>query len=150
MEKRASPETLREGQLKDDQTGGSASHRDGAPPSVAATHRSVAQSPHDLDPSVEPQRCPVCRCNLVYPTDWRRVGSAAWRLVLYCPNCAMQRAVSLGREEMQRFNVALYEASELLADQTEQLAQQRLEHTEECIRSFVAALDADLILPTDF
>jgi hypothetical protein len=66
---------------------------------------------------------------------------------LRCPNCALQRAVSLGREEVQRFNVALYQADELLARQTDLLAQQRIQ---ENVEAFAAALAGDFILPTDF
>jgi hypothetical protein len=87
---------------------------------------------------------------LVYPIDWRRVSSSEWNLVLCCPNCATERAISLGREDVQRLNVALYDADELLARHIELLARQRMERTEECIKAFVAALDANFILPTDF
>jgi hypothetical protein len=91
--------------------------------------------------------CPVCHSALVYPTDWQRTGSATWELSLRCPNCETQRAITLDREGVERFNKVLYEGSEALARQSEQLT--RL-HFEEEAERFVRALDEDLILPMDF
>ena len=91
--------------------------------------------------------CPVCRSALVYPTDWQRTGSATWELKLRCPNCETQRAVTLDREGVEQFNRVLYEGSEALAKQAEQLT--RL-HFEEEAERFVQALDEDQILPMDF
>jgi hypothetical protein len=91
--------------------------------------------------------CPVCHSHLVYPTDWQRTGSATWELALRCPNCETQRAITLDREGVERFNKVLYEGSEALARQAEQLT--RL-HFEEEAERFVRALDEDLILPMDF
>lgn len=98
-------------------------------------------------PGDEPQRCPVCHSDLVYPTDWERVGSATWNLTLRCPNCETQRTLSLGRDVVERFNKVLYQGSELLARQAELLARR---HFEEDVDAFVVALDHDLILPMDF
>ena len=91
--------------------------------------------------------CPVCHSPLVYPTDWQRTGSATWELSLRCPNCETQRTITLDREGVERFNKVLYEGSEALARQSEQLT--RL-HFEEEAERFVRALDEDLILPMDF
>ncbi len=91
--------------------------------------------------------CPVCRSTLVYPTDWQRTGSATWELKLRCPNCETQRNITLDREGVEQFNRVLYEGSEALAKQAEQLT--RL-HFEEEAERFVHALDEDQILPMDF
>jgi hypothetical protein len=91
--------------------------------------------------------CPVCHSPLVYPTDWQRTGSATWELKLRCPNCETQRTLTLDREGVEHFNKVLYEGSEALARQAEQLT--RL-HFEEEAERFVRALDDDLILPMDF
>jgi len=91
--------------------------------------------------------CPICHSSLVYPTDWQRTGSATWELSLRCPNCETQRTITLDREGVERFNKVLYEGSEALARQSEQLT--RL-HFEEEAERFVRALDEDLILPMDF
>ena len=53
----------------------------------------------------------------------------------------------LDRDEVERLNRALYEGTEHLARQADQLVRH---HFEEETAKFVAALDADLILPIDF
>lgn len=95
----------------------------------------------------EPNVCPLCRSSLVYPTDWQRTGSATWELKLRCPNCETQRTLTLDREGVEHFNKVLYEGSEALARQAEQLT--RL-HFEEEAERFVRALDEGFILPMDF
>ena len=91
--------------------------------------------------------CPLCGSALVHPTDWRRTGTACWRVTLRCPNCETVRTVTLVREEVEQLNRALYEGTERLARQADQLVRH---HFEEETAKFVAALDADLILPIDF
>ena len=111
-------------------------------PEAVATETAPA-APGEIEASV----CPVCHSPLVYPTDWQRTGSATWELSLRCPNCETQRTITLDREGVERFNKVLYEGSEALARQSEQLT--RL-HFEEEAERFVRALDEDLILPMDF
>ena len=91
--------------------------------------------------------CPLCHSPLVHPTEWQRSGVATWRITLRCPNCETVRTVMLTREEVERLNRALYEGTERLARQADQLVRR---HFEEETAKFVAALDADLILPIDF
>ena len=91
--------------------------------------------------------CPLCRSPLVHPTEWQRSGPATWRITLRCPNCETQRTVTLDRQEVERLNRALYEGTEHLARQADQLVRR---HFQEETAKFVAALDADLILPIDF
>jgi len=83
----------------------------------------------------------------VHPTEWQRVGVASWRITLRCPNCETMRTVTLSREEVELLNRALYVGTEYLARQADQLVRR---HFEEETAKFVAALDADLILPIDF
>jgi len=91
--------------------------------------------------------CPLCDSTLVHPTEWQRVGAAAWRITLRCPNCETVRSVTLTREQVERLNRALYEGTERLARQADQLVRR---HFEEEAAKFVAALETDLILPIDF
>jgi hypothetical protein len=91
--------------------------------------------------------CPLCGSPLVHPTEWQRSGPATWRITLRCPNCETQRTVTLDRQEVERLNRALYEGTEHLARQADQLVRR---HFQEETAKFVAALDADLILPIDF
>jgi hypothetical protein len=91
--------------------------------------------------------CPVCLSPLVHPTDWQRTGPAVWRITLRCPNCETQRTVQLSRDEVEHLNRVLYEGTERLAKQAEQVTRR---HFQEETDKFVAALEADLILPMDF
>ena len=91
--------------------------------------------------------CPLCRSPLVHPTEWQRVGIACWRITLRCPNCETVRNAMLNREEVEQLNRVLYEGTEYLARQADQLVRR---HFEEETTKFVAALDADHILPIDF
>jgi len=91
--------------------------------------------------------CPLCGSQLVHPTDWQRIATSAWRITLRCPNCETVRSVTLGRDEVERLNRALYEGTERLARQADQLVRR---HFEEEAAKFVTALETDLILPIDF
>jgi len=95
----------------------------------------------------DPHVCPLCDSQLVHPTEWQRVGAAAWRITLRCPNCETVRSVTLTRTEVERLNRALYEGTERLARQADQLVRR---HFEEEAAKFVTALESDLILPIDF
>jgi hypothetical protein len=91
--------------------------------------------------------CFHCAGELVYPLDWTEEGPRHWRIVLRCPECESTRegvfeqtAVELLDDELDRG------AGALLGDL------KRITHanmTEE-IEFFVRALDADLIVPSDF
>jgi hypothetical protein len=91
--------------------------------------------------------CFHCAGELVYPLDWAEEGPRHWRIVLRCPECESMRegvfeqaAVELLDDELDRG------AGALLGDL------KRITHanmTEE-IDFFVRALDADLIVPSDF
>ena len=91
--------------------------------------------------------CPICGSQLVHPTDWRRVGPTLWQIALRCPNCETVRSAHLTREQVERYNRVLYEGTERLARQADQLARHNFQEETE---KFVRALDADLILPMDF
>ena len=91
--------------------------------------------------------CFHCAGELVYPLDWAEEGPRHWRIVLRCPEC-----------ESTREGVFEQEAVELLDDELDRGAGallgdlKRITHanmTEE-IDFFARALDADLIVPSDF
>jgi len=91
--------------------------------------------------------CPLCKSNLVYPTDWKRSGAATWDLNLRCPNCELRRTVTMTREGVEHFNRLLYHGTQALAREAQEIS--RRYFAEEAAR-FIAALDGDLILPIDF
>ena len=94
----------------------------------------------------DPHLCPVCGSTLVHPTEWQRIAVAAWRITLRCPNCETVRTGVFDRGQVERLNRALYEGTERLAREAEQLVRHNFE---EEVDKFVAALDADLIMPID-
>ncbi len=113
-------------------------------------HESAFACPVTAPPpeaSREAHVCPLCGSQLVHPTEWQRIAAAAWRITLRCPNCETVRSVTLSRDEVERLNRALYEGTERLARQADQLVRR---HFEEEAAKFVAALETDLILPIDF
>jgi hypothetical protein len=91
--------------------------------------------------------CFNCGGELVYPLDWCEEGVRHWRIVLRCPDC-----------ESRREGVFEQSAVELLDDELDRAAGallgdlRRMTHANmsEEVEFFVRALEADLIVPSDF
>lgn len=91
--------------------------------------------------------CFNCAGELVYPLDWCEEGVRHWRIVLRCPDCESRRegvfeqaVVELLDDELDRA------AGALLGD----LRRMTHANMSEEVDFFVRALDADLIVPSDF
>jgi hypothetical protein len=91
--------------------------------------------------------CFNCAGELVYPLDWSEEGVRHWRIVLRCPDCESRRegvfeqaAVELLDDELDRA------AGALLGD----LRRMTHANMSEEVDFFIRALDADLIVPSDF
>lgn len=91
--------------------------------------------------------CFNCASQLVYPLDWSEEGLRHWRIVLRCPECESRRegvfeqsAVELLDDELDRA------ASALLGD----LRRMTHANMSEEVEFFIRALEADLIVPSDF
>ncbi|MEA2141458.1 MAG: hypothetical protein QOC91_1557 [Solirubrobacteraceae bacterium] len=91
--------------------------------------------------------CFNCAGELVYPLDWSEEGVRHWRIILRCPDCESRRegvfeqaAVELLDDELDRA------AGALLGD----LRRMTHANMSEEVDFFVRALDADLIVPSDF
>jgi hypothetical protein len=83
----------------------------------------------------------------VYPLDWSEEGPWHWRIVLRCPDCERVGTGVFPQAVVERFDNELERASgELLTDL------RRLTHANmaEEIQFFVKALDADVVVPSDF
>ena len=102
-------------------------------------------------PPVEPhqdlQVCCGCGSDLVYPVRWEESGPDNWSLQLHCPNCDTHRKGIFGQRTVDAFDEALDRGADAIASEYEHLV--RANMVEEIDR-FVAALDADAILPEDF
>ncbi len=98
----------------------------------------------------EPQplhMCPDCECDLVQPVAWSETEDEQWELELSCPNCGWTVGGVFDQAAVEALEEQLDEGlAAMLADL------QRLTHANmvEEVDRFVAALNADLILPEDF
>lgn len=91
--------------------------------------------------------CPECSGRLVYPLTWRDLDPGGWWLELRCPECETVRETECEHETIERFDHALNARTDALITDLERIESQ---HMAEDIERFVAALDADAILPCDF
>jgi hypothetical protein len=113
-------------------------------------HVTPAPGAHTPTGSVSSEQLHVCfHCSgeLAYPLDWCEEGPRHWRIVLRCPDCESLREGVFEQTIVESLDDELDRgASALLADL------KRITHanmTDE-IEFFVRALDADLIIPSDF
>lgn len=91
--------------------------------------------------------CFNCSGELVYPLDWAEEGPRHWRIVLRCPECEARREGVFEQTIVERLDDELDRGSaELLSD----LKRITYANMTDEIEFFVRALDADLIVPSDF
>ena len=102
------------------------------------------------DGTCAPDRLHVCfHCSgeLAYPLDWSEEGAHHWRILLRCPECESRREGVFEQTAVERLDDELDRgASALLGD----LRRMTHANMSEEIEFFVRALDADVILPSDF
>jgi len=123
----------------------------GEPPLPAAQPADVALGARAAGSgSCTPEHLHVCfHCSgeLVYPLDWSEEGPRHWRVVLRCPECESRREGVFEQAHVERLDDELDRgAGALLAD----LRRMTHANMSEEIEFFVRALDADLIVPSDF
>ncbi|MGH2832531.1 MAG: hypothetical protein ACRDK4_13350 [Solirubrobacteraceae bacterium] len=91
--------------------------------------------------------CPYCGGEFVYPLDWVEEGPRHWRILLRCPDCEQVDSGVFAQGAVERLDNELDRATaELLSDL------QRITHANmaEEVEFFVRALQADVIVPSDF
>ncbi len=91
--------------------------------------------------------CPDCSGDLVQPLNWSEAADGSWELTLECPNCWWTESGLYPREQVEQLEDRLDEG---LADMINDL--RRLTHANMAadVDRFVAALNADVVLPEDF
>lgn len=91
--------------------------------------------------------CPQCSSELVQPLSWEEGPDGSWELELECPNCWWGESGLYPRAQVERLETHLDGG---LAGMISDL--RRLTHANMAaeIDRFVAALDADVVLPEDF
>jgi hypothetical protein len=91
--------------------------------------------------------CFHCAGELVYPLDWSEDGPRHWRIVLRCPECESRREGVFDQSAVERLDDELDRGSSALLGDLRRMTHANMS---EEVEFFVRALDADLILPSDF
>jgi hypothetical protein len=91
--------------------------------------------------------CFHCAGELVYPLDWSEEGPRHWRIVLRCPECESRREGVFDQPTVERLDDELDRGSSALLGDLRRMTHANMS---EEIEFFARALDADLILPSDF
>ena len=105
---------------------------------------------HDRQPATEHgplHICPECQCELVQPITWTEASADQWELLLRCPNCDWSIEGVFDQTAVEALEEQLDEG---LADMLSDLQRLTQANMAEEIDRFLAALQADLILPEDF
>jgi hypothetical protein len=91
--------------------------------------------------------CFHCAGELVYPLDWSEEGPRHWRIVLRCPECESRREGVFDQATVERLDDELDRGSGALLGDLRRMTHANMS---EEIEFFVRALDAELIMPSDF
>jgi len=125
--------------------------RPSAPP-PSAKNTGVVRSNHRTAPDSEisPGQLHVCfHCSgeLVFPLDWSEEGHRHWRIILRCPECESRREGIFEQAAVERLEDELDRAAAALLGDLRRVTHANMSDE---IEFFVRALDADLIVPSDF
>ena len=91
--------------------------------------------------------CPDCASHLVYPVSWEEADRSHWRVSLRCPNCEWSVTDTFDEERIQRFDETLDRGTEELLGDLRRLTRANMEAD---VERFIAALNAEYVLPEDF
>ncbi|HYH59990.1 MAG TPA: hypothetical protein VD790_12340 [Thermoleophilaceae bacterium] len=91
--------------------------------------------------------CLQCASELVYPTAWDEAGPEHWRVTLRCPNCEWVAVGIFSQPLVDKFDECLDEGTEQVMTDLRELERSNMSDE---IDRFVAALDAEALLPEDF
>jgi hypothetical protein len=91
--------------------------------------------------------CFHCAGELVFPLDWSEEGRRHWRIVLRCPECESRREGIFEQAAVERLEDELDRAAAALLGDLRRVTHANMSDE---IEFFIRALDADLIVPSDF
>ena len=111
---------------------------------VAGTNRHASDH---TGPSEALHVCFHCAGELAYPLDWSEEGARHWRVILRCPDCESRREGVFEQTIVERLDDELDRAAGALLGDLRRLTHANMS---EEIEFFIRALDADLIVPSDF
>jgi hypothetical protein len=90
--------------------------------------------------------CRECASPLVQPLEWEK-AEGMWSILVRCPECQHFFRLHLTEEKCVLFQNTLEEAIRDMAEAADMLDRDVFRET---CRTFTRALEADLIVPTDF
>jgi hypothetical protein len=111
---------------------------------VVSSRRAAADS---VCPPGQLHVCFHCSGELVFPLDWSEEGHRHWRIVLRCPECESRREGIFEQAAVERLEDELDRAAAALLGDLRRVTHANMSDE---IEFFVRALDADLIVPSDF
>jgi hypothetical protein len=91
--------------------------------------------------------CFHCSGEFAYPLDWAEEGPRHWRIILRCPECESRREGVFEQSAVERLDDELDRAASLLLGDLKRMTHANMSEEAEF---FIRALDADLIVPSDF
>jgi hypothetical protein len=91
--------------------------------------------------------CTACGGELVYPVDWSEERPGFWRIQLRCPECEELREGVFGQSAVERLDDELDRATAALLSDFRRMTHANMAQE---IDFFVRALEADVIVPSDF
>lgn len=100
-----------------------------------------------LEPGQDLHVCIACASELAYPTGWEEAGPHAWHVLLRCPDCENVREGVFAQETVDDLDERLDIGTDALAADLRRLTWANMAAE---VDAFVAALEADAILPEDF
>ena len=83
----------------------------------------------------------------MYPLDWAEEGAGHWRIVLRCPDCEALREGVFEQAVVEQLDDELDRGAGALLSDLKRITHANM--TDE-VEFFVRALNADLIVPSDF
>ena len=89
----------------------------------------------------------LLRASCVFPLDWSEEGHRHWRIILRCPECESRREGIFEQAAVERLEDELDRAAAALLGDLRRVTHANMSDE---IEFFVRALDADLIVPSDF
>jgi len=107
-------------------------------------HRRASDPPYAPDPL---HVCFNCAGELVYPLDWIEEGARHWRIVLRCPECEARREGVFEQSVVEELDDELDRGAGALLSDLKRITHANMSDE---VEFFVRALDADLIVPSDF
>lgn len=112
---------------------------------TSRTAPSVAANPLDSPERID--LCPYCGGSFVYPLDWAEDGPKHWQITLRCPDCEHVDTGVFPQSAVEHLDNELDRASAELLSDLRRITQANMSEEADF---FIRALNADVIVPSDF